>query len=358
MIRLSSALVAALLCAGTLVLAAPRLIQDPAATPAAGPSFEAFLAGVRQDALARGVRPATIDAAFAGLEPNPVVIARDRAQPELTQSLDEYVAARLTTTRIENARALIKTHADLLARVEQAYGVPAPMMVAFWGLESNFGQFTGTYQTIGALATLAWDGRRAIFRDELLAALRILDTGLVAPADLKGSWAGAMGQPQFMPSSYLKHAVDFDGDGRADIWTSLPDVFASMASYLKTAGWQSGEGWGREVAIARPTLDAIDRSVAMRTKGCRALKELTVARTLDDWAALGVTEADGRPLAAGATPASLVRGQTRYFLVYRNFEAILAYNCSNLYAVSVGLLANEAVATPADARTSAADRRR
>ena len=325
----------AVVLSGSVLLSA----QDP--TPAVPtPSFAEFIAGVRKEALALGIRAATLDAALTGLEPNPVVVARDRAQPELTQSLDDYLKQRLTPTRIATARTLAQTHADVLARVEKAYGVSAPMMVAFWGLESNFGQFTGTYQTIASLATLAYDGRRTIFRDELFAALKIVDAGQASPADLKGSWAGAMGQPQFMPSSYLRDAVDFDGDGRIDIWTALPDVFGSMANYLKNSGWQAGERWGREVRVSKAVLAKIDRAVTMRTRGCRAVKELTVAQPLSAWAKLGVKLADGSALPNGPTPASLVRGQARYFLVYRNFEAILAYNCSNSYAVSVGLLAD------------------
>jgi len=335
-----------------LVLSATSLpAQDPTPTPAVQappqPSFEEFLAGVRTAALAQGIGAATLDSAFAGLEPNPVVLARDRAQPELTQSLDDYLTARLTPARIATARTLAKTHAGVLEQVTKAYGVPGPLMVSLWGLESNFGAFTGTYQTIGSLATLAWDGRRQIFRDELIAALKIVDAGKAAPGDLKGSWAGAMGQPQFMPSSYLRHAVDFDGDGRIDIWTTLPDVFGSMGNYLKAAGWQAGERWGREVKVTKAVIARIDRQVTMRAKGCRAIRELTVARPLDDWAKLGVKLADGKALPTGATPASLVRGQARYFLVYRNFEAILGYNCSNAYAVSVGLLADAVAAAPA-----------
>jgi membrane-bound lytic murein transglycosylase B len=338
-VRAGLALAAALALslAGGLGAAPPP--QDP---PPAGPSFEEFLAGVRRDALAAGIRQTTLDAALAGLEPNPVVIARDRAQPELTQSLDDYVATRLTPARIESARTLLKTHGEVLGRVEQAYGVQAPMMVALWGLESNFGQFTGTYPTIGALATLAYDGRRAIFRDELMAAIAIVDKGQASPDDLKGSWAGAMGQPQFMPSSYLRHAVDFDSDGRADIWASLPDVFGSMANYLKNSDWRAGERWGREVRVTRTVLDRIERAVPMRAKGCRAIRELTVTRPLSEWATLGVRLANGNALPNGPTPASLVRGQARHFLVYHNFESILAYNCSNSYAVSVGLLADAA----------------
>ena len=212
--------------------------------------------------------------------------------------------------------------------------------VCYSTVRNMFG-FTGTYQTIGSLATLAWDGRRALFRDELIAALKIVDAGPVTAADLKGSWAGAMGQPQFMPSSYLRNAVDFDNDGRADIWTNLPDVFASMANYLKKSGWQTGEGWGREVKISKDALADIEKAVPMRTTGCRALKEMTVSRPVADWTKLGVKALDDSALPPTMANASLVRGQARYFLVYRNYEAIIAYNCSNAYAISVGLLADK-----------------
>jgi membrane-bound lytic murein transglycosylase B len=318
--------------------------QTPAPVPTPTQTFEEFLAGVRADALKAGVRKETLDAALAGLEPNPVVVARDRAQPEATQSLDDYLAQRLTPTRIQTATTMKQTHAALLDQIEKTYGLPPSMMVAFWGLESNFGAFTGTYQTISSLATLAYDGRRAIFRNELIAALKIVDAGQITAADLKGSWAGAMGQPQFMPSSYLTNAIDFDGDGRADIWNALPDVFASMGNYLKRSGWQAGDPWGREVKISRDALADVEKAVPMRTTGCRALKEMTVSRPMAEWTTLGVKDADGSGLPATALNASLVRGQARYFLVHRNYEAIIAYNCSNAYAISVGLLADRIAA--------------
>ncbi len=209
-------------------------------------------------------------------------------------------------------------------------------MVAIWGLESNFGTFTGTYPTIAALATLAYDGRRPIFRSELFSALAIVEERKVEPADLKGSWAGAMGQPQFMPSSYLRHAVDFDGDQTIDIWSSEADVFGSMANYLHAAGWREGERWGREVTVTAAVRAKIERGVPMRTSGCRATRDLTASRPVNRWTELGVTLVGGDPLPASTIPASLVRGQKRHFLVYRNYEAILGYNCSNSYAVSVG----------------------
>jgi peptidoglycan lytic transglycosylase B len=300
-----------------------------------------FLDGLRTEALAKGVSQATVDSALTNIEPVTVVVARDRAQPELTQSLDSYVTQRLTPSRVEKGRALAGTHGDLLARIEKTYGLGAPMMVSIWGLESNYGAFTGTYPTIASLATLAYDGRRPLFRAELFEALRIVDQGRATAAELKGSWAGAMGQPQFMPSSYLTHAVDFDGDGHADIWTSLPDVFASMANYLKNSGWQAGERWGREVRVSKAAMTRIDRSVEMRTGGCRAVREMTVARPLSAWKTLGVTLANGRPLPTADLSASLVRGEKRYFLVYGNYQALLAYNCSHSYAITVGLMADK-----------------
>ena len=331
----------------TLAFSVVLPAQDP--TPSPTPAiqmptqeeFNAFLAGVRAEALKQGIRATTLDAALTGLEPNLTVVSRDRQQPELTQSLDEYLKARLSQTRIDKGRELLKTHKEVLEQVSKSYGIAPNMMVAFWGLESNFGQFTGTYSTIQALATLAFDGRRPLFRTELIAALKIIDDGKATAADLKGSWAGAMGQPQFMPSSYLLRAVDLDSDGRADIWGSLPDVFGSMANYLKESGWQAGEGWGREVKITKAAIAKIDKAVPMRTRGCRSVRELTVSRPLSEWSSLGVTLMSGAKLPAGIQNAALVRGQARYFLVYRNYEAILAYNCSNSYGISVGLLADK-----------------
>lgn len=304
-------------------------------------SFDDFLAGVRAEALTRGISQTTIDAALTDLTaPEPAVVAEDRAQPEETQTLDDYVTRRLTTRTIHTARDMLRAHAPLLKKIEASYGVPPSLMVAIWGLESNFGRVTGNYATIQSLATLAFDNRRPAFRDELFHALAIVERGVIGPTELKGSWAGAMGQPQFMPSSYLKHAVDFDRDGRADIWSSPADVFGSMANYLKNAGWREGERWGREVKISHAAMERIAEKVPLRTSGCRALRELTVARPLSEWNSLGVTLTSGARLPASSLEASLVRGAKRHFLVYRNYKAILDYNCSNSYAVSVGALAD------------------
>jgi len=322
----------------------PPVLQTPAPQAPAQPSFAEWLAAFRAEASAKGISDATLDAALTNLAPDPVVVEKDRTQPELVQTLDAYVASRLTPRVLASAAVMMKLQAPLLERVRRAYGVPAGVMIAVWGLESNFGQVMGSRPVITSLATLAYDGHRQLFRAELLEALMILDQKLVRPEDMKGSWAGAMGQPQFMPSSYRKFAVDFDGDGTANIWTSVDDVFASMANYLQQAGWTAGERWGREIDVPADGWDAILARVPLRTTGCRSRKEMTEPRPLSDWRALHITFLGGTPPPISGMPASLVRGDHRAFLAYHNYEALLDYNCSNAYAVSVGLLSDIAAA--------------
>jgi len=314
--------------------------QEPTPTPVR--DFGVWLEGVRVEALERGVSQATINLALSDIEPEPVVVAQDRAQPEQVQTLDDYLRRRLSTRTVASARTMYTRHRSLLTRIDAAYGFSPAMMVAVWGLESNFGRFTGTRPIITALATLAFDPRRStLFRTELFHALTILDQGHIPLEELKGSWAGAMGQPQFMPSSYLKHAVDFDGDGRADIWKTEADVFASIANYLKAAGWVDGERWGRAVRISRTVMDRIEREVPVRTSGCRAVREMTESRPLAQWAQWGVVLATGNPLPTADMDASLVRGAQQHYLVYRNYHALIDYNCSNSYAISAGMLADK-----------------
>lgn len=320
---------------------APQAQQTTPEPPAPQtPSFDTFLADVKAEAIAKGIRADTVDRAFRDLTPAPVVVARDRNQPELVQSLDTYLAQRLSRRTIATAREMAERHRAVLARVEAEFGVPRALMVAIWGLESNFGRFTGSYPTVQALATLAFDNRRPLFRTELLDALTMIDRGLVTPDEMKGSWAGAMGQPQFMPSSFLRHAVDFDGDGSIDIWQSPADVFGSMANYLKDKGWVKGERWGREVAVTRSVQSVIDREVPMRATGCRATRAMTAARPLAEWSKLGVKLTGGRRLPSAGMDASLVKGARRSFLVYRNYEAIIDYNCSHSYALAAALLSD------------------
>jgi membrane-bound lytic murein transglycosylase B len=315
--------------------------------PLAQPSFEEWLGGVRAEALTLGIREATVDAALAGLEPVPTVIQRDRTQAEIVQTLDHYLAQRIARKVVLTAQTMRKTHESLLAEVSEKYGVPPGILVSIWGLESNFGRFSGVRPTIATLATLAYDPRRSgLFRRELFAALRILDSGDVEPAAMRGSWAGALGQPQFMPSSFLLHAQDFDGDGRRDIWKSTPDVFASIANYLAAYGWKKDQTWGREVKVSAAVLAELPEAAPLQTEGCLARRQMTVPLPLAAWKKLGVKNAAGGPLPAADIDASLVSGVKRHFLVYPNYQAILGYNCVHAYGLSVGLLGDRAMADP------------
>ena len=301
-------------------------------------SFSEWLAGVRGEALARGIRQDIVDQALGPIE-EPLVssIERDREQPETVLPLEAYIASRLRPATVRTGRQMLKRYRALLSRVSNNYGVPAPVIVALWGMESNFGRLTGSEPTITVLATLAWDPRRGdFFRQELFDALDILNRGDIELSRMRGSWAGAMGQLQFMPSSYLKYAVDFDGDGRRDIWASPADIFASIANYLKQRGWVRGRQWGREVRVPRNR----DLSVPRREGFCPAARDMTDALPLEEWRRLGVRLPGGRPLPRASFRASLVTGSSRCFLLYANYDALLAYNCSHAYALSVALLAD------------------
>ena len=330
------------------VLADLQTTQDT--PPAVRPSFSEFLDGVRKEALGRGIRPEIVDAALSNVEePLPVVIERDRTQAETVLSLEKYLSGHVTARVVKAGRAALMKHRTVLDEIANRYGVPPGVIVAIWGVESNFGRFSGIRPTIAALATLAWDPRRsALFRGELFSALEILNHGDIEAARMRGSWAGAMGQVQFMPSSYLKFAEDFDGDGRRDIWSSPPDVFASIANYLKGKGWIAEQEWGREVRVPEAAAAHVNSSVARRAGTCRATRDMTVALPMQEWQQLGVRLANGGALPAGAADAALVSGSTRHFLVQHNYDALLDYNCSHSYAISVGLLARQISSTTAN----------
>jgi membrane-bound lytic murein transglycosylase B len=328
------------LCSFLCVLGAGPRAQDTR------PSFSEWLAGVKADALARGIRQDVVDEALATVEePVPVVIERDRAQAETVLSIEKYIARAMTPKVRAAARENFQNHRELLDEVGARYGVAPKILVAIWGIESNFGRFAGVRPTIPALATLAWDRRRAaFFRGELLDALEILNRGDIDLEHLRGSWAGAMGQVQFMPSSYLQWAEDFDGDGRRDIWSTPADVFASIANYLKGHGWTSDEPWGREVKLSADARKRVINDVERRDGACVATREMTVALPIARWNELGVRSTSGKriplPPAGSDLRASLVSGTTRHFLVYGNYDALLAYNCAHSYALTVGLLAD------------------
>ncbi len=312
-----------------LALGLGLLAAMPAAT-AQTQNFAAWTAGVRDEAIGRGVSPATFDTAFAGVAPIPRVIELDRSQPEGTLTFQTYVERIVSQARIDQGRRLLAEHRSLLEEVGNTFGVQPRFIVALWGIETNFGGFTGGFPVIDALATLAYDGRRSeFFRAELLHALDILEQGHIAAADMKGSWAGAMGQSQFMPSSFVNYAIDHDGDGAKDIWTTLPDVFASAANFLASQGWRDDITWGREVRLPA----GFDP----------ALADLDVVKTLPEWQALGVRRADGTDLPSRPLNASIVfpdDSRARAFVVYDNYRTTLRWNRSLYFATSVGILSD------------------
>jgi membrane-bound lytic murein transglycosylase B len=305
------------------------------------PEFSEFLAKMKEQALAAGISAATVEAALTGLEPLEVVVERDRTQAETVLTIDQYLQRRLTRRFVRSAVEQARTHRRTLAAIEKKYEVPGSVIVAIWGMESNFGGFTGTRPIIQALATLAWDGRRgAFFTAELMHALNILDKGYIDLESMRGSWAGAMGQTQFMPSSYIAHAQDYDGDGRRDIWKTLPDVFASIANYLKAYGWNDAQTWGREVKLPKGGFAPLVQTVGLRQSGCRAAREMSEPLPLAKWQALGVRTAAGAALPKVDRSASLLNAGTKFYLVYGNYESLLGYNCAHAYALAVALLSD------------------
>jgi len=320
-------------------VAVPAPAPAPAEEPR--PEFSEFVAKLKEQALAQGVTPATVEAALTNLEPLEIVVERDRSQPETELTIDQYVSRRLTRAFVRTATEKKREHRTDLEAIAKKYGVSSGVLVAIWGMESNFGRFTGTRPTVQALATLAWEGRRrAFFTTELMDALQILDKGYIELDQMKGSWAGAMGQTQFMPSSYLAHAQDFDGDGRRDIWNTLPDVFASIANYMIAYGWKDNELWGREVRLPAGGATKLGASVGFRQSGCRAARELTVPVPLAKWQSLGVRTVSGGALPKVARSASLLGAGKKSYLVYSNYDSLLGYNCAHAYALAVGLLSD------------------
>jgi membrane-bound lytic murein transglycosylase B len=292
-----------------------------------------------------GISKQTIDAALSSLQLEQRVLDLDRRQPEFTDSLANYLSSRLTSARIEEGRKLMRTHRRILQQAADRFGVQPQYLVAFWGLETNFGSNLGKIPTLNSLSTLACDERRSeFFTIEFLEALRLLERGHIEQSVMIGSWAGAMGHTQFMPSTYMRHALDADGDGRIDLWRSVPDALLSAASYLNSLGWQRNVRWGREVKLPRQ----FDYSLA----------GLDHARALGDWREDGITDANGKQLPMTDIEAALLvpsghRGPA--FLVYENFRVIMRWNRSEYYALSVGLLADAIAGAPGLMKAPPAD---
>lgn len=304
----------------------------------APPPFETWLSDLVAEAQAKGFSDGLIQQTLSGLEPLPRVIVSDRSQAELNPGFTRYLSTRVTPLMARRAREQAKQHRTILQTAETTFDVQRRFLVAIWGLETRFGRNTGRTPVFQALATLAWEPRRAnFFRGQLFDALTMVSRGNIDVPTMTGSWAGAMGQPQFMPSSYLAYAEDFDGDGRRDIWRSTPDTLASIANYLKSFGWDSQQTWGREVTISPQVRRGIE--VPVRTAGCSAMREITERRPLSEWRRLGVRRVDGGPLPEAAIDAGLVDVGRRSFLVYPNYDTLMRYNCAHHYALSVAMLA-------------------
>ena len=293
--------------------------------------FDRWLVAFRQDAAAQGISAATLDAALSGVEPDVRVIELDRRQPEFLQTFADYLGRRVTAEQVARGQAQLAEHAALFDAVEQKYGIPRAVLVAFWGLETRYGAVKGSLNVPASLATLAWDGRRsAFFRSQLLDALRIIDAGHVSAIDMIGSWAGAMGHMQFMPSTFRAYAVDGDGDGRIDVWKSLPDAMYSAANYLQRAGWRANEPVAIEVRLPE----------GFDWRQARISHRVPVA----EWAALGVRAADAPALPAVAGRAAIVLPQGWQgpaFMVFDNFDVVMKWNRSVNYALAVAQMAQQ-----------------
>jgi len=295
--------------------------------PVPNPAFDQWLAGYRDRAAGRGISASTLSAAFRGAGYLPEVVEKDRNQTEFRRTTEDYLNIAASDERVAMGRQKYAALGGVLAAIEGRYGVEAHVVAAFWGLESYFGTRRGNVPVVSALATLAFDGRRGdFFEGQLTAALRILQAGDVAPGAMTGSWAGAMGHTQFIPTSYLEYAVDFTGDGRRDIWAEDPtDALASTANYMRRAGWQHGLPWGMEVMLPA----GFPTAALGRGKG----------RSAAEWSSIGVTAAQGGALAAGSIIAPGGMGGPA-FLLTQNFNAILRYNNAENYAIGIGHLSD------------------
>ncbi|MBS0970856.1 lytic murein transglycosylase [Chimaeribacter arupi] len=356
--RAVAALIGALTLAGCAGKNHAAPAAAPAATPAAQPAapsdrmlapkaatqttlaaqgrdpaeFPAYVEQLKQQARAQGISEATLESAFANIHFVDRVIKSDRNQLEKKVTLDDYLARVLPAWKIEQGKTQYHDHQAQLDAAAQRYGVQANYIVALWGMESSFGKIQGKEDVISALATLAFEGRReAFFTKELMAALNIIQQGHIAADQMKGSWAGAMGQSQFMPTSFLNYGADGDGDGRIDIWNDPSDVFASAANYLATEGWKPGQSWGQEVRL--PAGFSADLAGTKTNQ----------AKSVAQWQQLGVTPADSKALPGNTTRAWIITPddlQGRAFMVYDNFRTIMHWNRSYYFAISIGMMAD------------------
>lgn len=320
---------AAVLWGGTSIALAAEPLPEPSAEQQA--AFSSWIVDFKEQALASGLSEATLDAAFADVKLNPRVLKADAYQPEFSKPIWAYLDGAASAYRIKKGGEALVNHTDLFKELQTKYEVQSRFIVAIWGLETSYGAITGDYSVIEALATLAFNSRRSKFgRTQLMAALEIIEAGDKTPEGLTGSWAGAMGHGQFIPTTYLAYAVDHDGDGKRDIWGNHGDVFASISNYLTQSGWQPGQDWGREVKVP----EGFDYAEADRG----------TLKTMTHWREVGVTFVNGEPVPEVDRSASIIvpaghRGPA--FLIFQNFRAILRYNNSTAYALAIGLIADQ-----------------
>lgn len=321
----------------TTPVGATEPLPDPQPKPFSGPStkdeaaFALWIEDFKKQALASGLSEKTLTEAFADVKLNPKVLKADAFQPEFSKPIWSYLDGAASPYRIKKGKEALETHKGLFAELQEKYEVQSRFIVAIWGLETSFGAITGDYSVIEALATLAFHGRRAKFgRTQLMAALEIIEAGDKSAAGLTGSWAGAMGHGQFIPTTYLAYAIDHDGDGKRDIWDNQGDAFASISNYLTQSGWQPGQDWGREVKLP----ETFDYTLADR-RNLRDMKE---------WRAAGITFINEDPVPDVDRSAAIIvpAGHTGpAFLIFENFRAILRYNNSTAYALAIGLIADQ-----------------
>ena len=294
--------------------------------------FDSWLFELKTEARKQGISDDLLERAFLDVKPIERILELDKKQPEFTLTLEKYLKNVVTKKRVVRGRYLLSSNKNLLKKIEEKFHVPGNLIIALWGIETNFGKHTGSFSVISALTTLAFDGRRsAFFRKELINALKILNAGHVELAKMKGSWAGAMGQCQFMPSTFMQYAIDYNGDGKKDLWGSKEDALASAANYLTKMGWDSRLNWGREVLA--PNNFSIE-------------KNMVIEQTLKEWSSVGFKNLDKTSIPSSELKVKLLaldseKGGKRFFLIYNNFNVILKWNRSNFFAIAVGKLSDK-----------------
>tara|TARA_Y100001936_G_scaffold253894_1_gene322085 strand:- start:15952 stop:16971 length:1020 start_codon:yes stop_codon:yes gene_type:complete len=321
----------------TMLTISDRLLANPKG------DFQTWLSGVRVEAIKSGIRPNVVDRLLTNVQLNRRVIKKDRNQAEFKLTLSTYRQRVVTPATVSAGRNKGLKHQTLLKEVSKKYGVQPRFILAIWGIETRYGAVKANIPLVSSLATLAYDARRSkFFRKQLFDTLQMVNKGYIGPESLFGSWAGAMGQPQFIPSSYLAFAQDFDGDGRRDIWKNEGDVFASIANYLAKHGWNDKLTWGRKVLVPESLIISLGKPSRPSAPGCRA--KTSEQKKLSTWQKLGVRRTDATDLPARNMSAALVLPDGpdgEAYIVYRNYAAIMAYNCAHLYAVTVGILSDK-----------------